>query len=141
MRRSARVGGSERRRGNTSAGKTARREEQPKTDETLHTRDRTAPFRMLFRIRPLLALFTSSVSRIVALTVAYRYGYGIRHTSRSTNGYFAGTISRYFLQEMLPRAGSGAITNDEGGKSRSNFPLREPKEAFGSLLTATAVAE
>jgi len=37
-----------------------------------------------------------SVFRAVALVLAYRYGY-IRHTSRSTNGYFAETTSRRFL--------------------------------------------
>lgn len=74
----------------------------------------------------------SCVTRVVALAVPYRYGYGIRHTSQSTNGYFTETTSR-FLQEMpSPPSRGRVITNDEGGKSRSNFPLREPKEAFGS---------
>lgn len=76
---------------------------------------------------------------VVALAVAYRYGYGIRHTSQSTNGYFAETTSR-FLQEMpSPPGRERVITNDEGGKSRSNFPLREPKEAFGSTNSGGSV--
>lgn len=39
---------------------------------------------------------------------------------------------------MPPPPSRRAITNDGGGKSRSNFPLGEPKEAFGFINSATA---
>lgn len=117
-----------------------RREERPKTDGSFaYARPNASPFRCCFTLDefvlsrvPSPSPSPSCVTRVVALAVAYRYGYGIRHTSQSTNGYFAETTSRRFLQEMPPPPGWGAITNDEGGKSRSNFPLTEPKEAFGS---------
>lgn len=117
----------------------ARRGEQPKTDEKLcisetecHPSD--GGFSQIHSIMsPVSSRPPSTVSRIVALAVAYRYGYGIRHTSRSTNGYFAETTS--LLTGNASSAGLGAITNDEGGKSRSNFPLRESKE---DPLTAAA---
>lgn len=123
-----------------------RREEQPKTDGSFaYARYERVTLPTLLhsrRIRSRESCLRSSpscVTRVVALAVAYRYGYGIRHTSQSTNGYFAETTSR-FLQEMPSPPGRGrVITNDEGGKSRSNFLLREPKEAFGSTNSGGSV--
>lgn len=38
---------------------------------------------------------------LVALPLAYRYGYDIRHTRQTTNGYSIETTSRPFLRETL----------------------------------------
>lgn len=38
---------------------------------------------------------------LVALPLAYRYGYDIRHTRQTTNGYSIQTTSRPFLRETL----------------------------------------
>lgn len=81
------------------------------------------------RIRSLASSASSSL-RFLRLVLPYRYGYDIRHTSQSTNGYFAETTFASLLIGNTSSVELGAITNDEGGKSRSNFPLREPKRSF-----------
>lgn len=114
--------------------------EQSKADETFASLSREKPPPVF----PLRSLSLSlSASRVVALAVAYRYGYSIRRTRPRTNGYFAETASRRAAPygKLLRRRAEGAIiTNGEGGKSRSNFPLRKPKRLSRDPLIAAAVA-
>lgn len=92
-------------------------------------------FRRGFCIRRRARLFyhPRSSSRLVALRLSYRYGYDIRRTGQTTNGYSIETTPRRFLRETLSRPTVVAATITYGSRARAgNARIFRPRERYAS---------